>query len=190
MADQTRLLLISKTTVPPAPGFSYVQPETGRHIAAPNWRALLSEIIAHRKANSLPIGSDFEAEIQDFICRHIPDTRAHCHERGKPAQAAYTGGVSAGTGYDGREKWKEFHSYAFAARPTALERVAWLANFDISLPCGECKGSWKRLRRQHPLKQDATPEEFFEYSVTLHNFVNHKLGKPSMSVEEARALYA
>lgn len=184
-----RHLLISTSTVPPG-GFRYIQPETGRLLSAPNWQQLRSNVAEHRRANNLPIGTDFDAEIQDWICKHIPDASMHCHQRGQPAVRTYApAGAMVGTGYQGQEKWRELHVYALTQRPQPMQRAAWLANFADSLPCGECRVSWKRLTRQKPLAQNATDEEFFRWTVDRHNDVNHKLGKRNFTYEEARALH-
>lgn len=181
------MLLLNTSIVPPG-GFRFVAEETGRHISAPNWRALRDQVIQHFKANNIPVGTDIDGQIQSWLCNHLNDPRAHCYERGKKAIAVSAGGGS--TGYNGAHKWRELHNYALSERPNPLQRVAWLENFANSLPCGECKTSWKRLVRQKPLPQNATPEEFFAWGVERHNDVSSKLGKPTLTLTEARKLYA
>lgn len=184
------MLLMSLTTVPPQGGFVHIQAETGYRAWGPNWRAFREDLIRHRKGNNLPIGTDLDAELQDWICRRLTDARMWCHERGRRPVQAHSSGPIVGTGYQGQAKWRELHNYALSERPNPLQRVAWLENFANSLPCGECKTSWKRLVRQNPLPQNATPEEFFAWTVSRHSDVSSKLGKPTMTVEEARKLYA
>lgn len=184
-----RLLLMSLSTVPPG-GFRTIVEETGRHISAPNWRAFREEVVRHKIANGIPVGTDHDAQLQDWICRKLTDVRMHCYERGRRPTLAHSSGPIVGTGYQGQAKWRELHNYALSERPNPLQRVAWLENFANSLPCGECRVSWKRLCRQKPLKQDATPEEFFAWTVSRHSDVSSKLGKPTMTVEEARKIYA
>jgi hypothetical protein len=188
--EKQRFLLLNTSTVPPG-GFRYIQPETEKLISASNWNALKANVAQHRKANGLPIGTDFEAELQDWLCRRLPDAGMHCYERGKLAVRSHNVGNTpiVGTGYQGQDKWMELHTYALTERPTPLGRVAWLANFADSLPCGECKQSWKVLMRQAGLPQGANDTEFFNWTVDRHNDVNRKLGKRVLSHEEARALY-
>lgn len=190
MADEPtpkRLILINQNTVPPG-GFRYIQPESGKHFSASSFRAMANNVLAHRRANGFPIGTDFEAELQDWLCRKIPDAGMHCYERGK-SFSLRADGARVGTGYDGSAKWRELHLYALTERPTQMDRVAWLANFANSLPCGECKRDWKVLTRQHPLRQNASDDEFFRWTVDRHNDVNDKLGKPILDYETARAIY-
>lgn len=184
-----RFLLMSLSTVPPG-GFRTVVAETGRHISAPNWRAFRDEVVRHRKANNLPVGTDIDGELQHWLCDKITDKHMWCHERGRRPIQAHSSGPIVGTGWNGSHKWRELHNYALSERPNPLQRVAWLENFANSLPCGECRVSWKRLCRQKPLPQDATPEEFFSWSVDRHNDTNSKLGKPTISLAEAKAIWA
>lgn len=187
----TRFLLINKSIVPPG-GFRFVQHESGKIISAPSWQQLRSNVIEHRRANGYPIGTDLDAELQDWLCRRIPDAGMHCHEEGRAAVKTYPGTgpeASGGTGYQGQAKWRELHLYALTEQPTPLQRVAWLANFAASLPCGECKKSWKALVKQKPLPQTASDAEFFKWTVDRHNDVNAKLGKPIFEYEQARAIY-
>jgi hypothetical protein len=183
-----RFLLLNTSTVPPG-GFRYVQPESGKLISAPSWHGLKSNVAAHRKANTYPIGTDFDAELQDWICRRIPDAGMHCYEQGRTPQRTYSGTGAVGAGYQGQAKWRELHLYALTEQPTPLGRVAWLANFAASLPCGDCKRSWKLLMQQKPLLQSATDKQFWEWTVDRHNDVNAKLGKPLLTYEQAKVLY-
>lgn len=183
-----RMLLLNTSVIPPG-GLRYVQQETGRHITAPNWRAFVDEVVRHRRANGLPIPAEIQKELQDWICRRLTDVRMHCSEEGRRPIRAHSSGPHVGTGYQGQAKWRELHNYALSERPNPLQRVAWLENFAASLPCGECRVSWKRLVRQNPLPQNATPEEFFDWTVQRHNDTNAKLGKPTISLAEAKAIW-
>lgn len=187
---QKRFLLINLSTVPPG-GFRYVQPESGKYLSASSFTGLKSNVQQHRRANGYPIGTDFDAELQDWLCRRIPDAGMHCYERGRPAIRSHNVGDTpiVGTGYQGQAKWKELHLYALTERPTELGRVAWLANFAASVPCGECRHSWKRLVRNNPLSQKASADQFWQWTVDRHNDVNAKLGKPMLTYEEAKPLY-
>lgn len=187
---EDRFLLLNVQVVPPG-GFRYVQPESGKQFSASNFRALKDQVAQHRRSNGYPIGTDFDAELQDWICKRITDAGMHCYERGKVAMQSYSAGNTSvvGTGYQGQAKWRELHLYALTERPADMERAAWLANFANSLPCGECKLSWKQLVRRNPLQNKASAEQFFQWTVDRHNDVNRKLGKPVISHEEAKAIY-
>lgn len=57
--------------VPPG-GFRYFQAETKFLVTAPSWKDLLARVQAHRMANVIPIGSNFDQEIQDAVCAQAP----------------------------------------------------------------------------------------------------------------------
>lgn len=185
-----RLLFRSPFETPPG-RYRYIQPETQKPFDNfPTFDALKAAVRAHRQGNNLPIGTDFDAELQDWMCRHMPDADVHCYEQGRnPSEQRLTGPRGISTGYDGREKWKELHVFALIATPGSVERAAWLVNFANSLPCGECKQGWKKLCSQHPLPQNASTADFFAWTVAMHNRVNEKLGKAQISVEEAREIW-
>lgn len=91
--------------------------------------------------------------------------------------------------------WKELHIRAlnFEKKPldeTAkrLERV-YLLKFGQRIPryttgC-RCKEFWDNWYRSNP----PTFEKYFEWTVKTHNAVNKKLGKPEISVDQARQIY-
>lgn len=181
-------LLRSTSTVPPR-GFRFIQPETGVLLEAPNWQELRRRVANHRNANNLPIGTDFDTELQDWICRHIDDADYHCYEQGRNPGVPSAPTSSTGTGWDGSAKWRELHIYALTHRPNPHERAAWLKNWSESIPCGDCKKEGRKYIKSHPLPVAASPEEFFSWSVQFHNFVSSKLGKPQLTVEEAKAIW-
>lgn len=65
--------LNNSNEVPPG-GFRYHQEETNFTVTAPSWKDLLQRVKAHRQANVLPIGAQFENEIQNWLCAQIPET--------------------------------------------------------------------------------------------------------------------
>lgn len=81
----------------------------------------------------------------------------------------------------GPKLWAEWHirALAFTGDDTAYLMVLW-----SKLPCGECKGHFLQLIQQNPPRFG---EAYFGYTVDLHNLVNKRLGKPTMTREEARA---
>jgi hypothetical protein len=66
---------------------------------------------------------------------------------------------------DDKQKIKEFYH--------CLEYV---------IPCGKCKRHYHNFLRDNPIPDDMT---LFDWSVNLHNSVNEKLGKPTMTTDEA-----
>lgn len=63
--------LIDQNTVPPD-GFRYLQSETRTWIRAPDYSNLFVEVRDHRKANNLPLGTFWEAEVEDQLCQMLP----------------------------------------------------------------------------------------------------------------------
>jgi|SRR6185295_2755494 len=64
--------LINKDEVPNG-GFRYRQAETNFLVTAPTWRDLLIRVKQHRVANNLPIGSEFEREVEEQLAGILPD---------------------------------------------------------------------------------------------------------------------
>jgi hypothetical protein len=61
-----------KNTTPPG-GWYYVQPESGRIFKHYSHDSFFDEIRAHRLAQGYPIEPDWQAEIEDEICRTHPE---------------------------------------------------------------------------------------------------------------------
>jgi hypothetical protein len=57
------------------------------------------------------------------------------------------------------------------------------------VPCGDCKRHWDEWRKANPADL-SSPAAYFAWTVAAHNAVNRRLGKPEMSVDDARTLYA
>lgn len=75
--------------------------------------------------------------------------------------------------------WAVLHRRALAFRVT----TQWLREWERTIPCGECKEEWKRLKGANPFRA----ADQFAWSVEAHNAVNAKLGKPPVTVDAARA---
>jgi hypothetical protein len=90
----------------------------------------------------------------------------------------------------GPAKWEELHKWAIVVdlfAPRGLrDPQEWLNIFSRSLPCGECTMHWTKLLKELP-PDFSSNDALFEWSVRAHNVVNRRLGKPEISVAEARA---
>lgn len=186
MAD--RLLLRNPRIKPPL-GWRFVDPHEGKPFTANSLSLLKNDVARYRQSNGLPIGTDFDAEIQDWICRQLNDQSFHCRERGKPSLPSIDQGAITGTGYQGQKKWRELHVWALTSLEPEHEKAAWLANFTASLPCGECRTGWRRLMKQYPPPLNGTRDEMFNWTVSMHSRISAKLGKKTMEPEDARKLY-
>jgi hypothetical protein len=63
--------LLDPNTVPPD-GYRYHQSETKTWIRAPDYANLFLSVHDHRKANNLPLGTFWEAEVEDQLCQQLP----------------------------------------------------------------------------------------------------------------------
>ncbi len=78
----------------------------------------------------------------------------------------------------GRELWSELHtSVTIETIPAWEEKIP---NFAC-----KCKAFYNAWRIDHPPRKD----DFFAWTVELHNAVNAKLGKPTLTLDEARQLW-
>lgn len=102
--------LVNTTTVPPD-GFRYLQPETETWIRAGDYFDLFSKVLAHRKANNIPLGPLWKADVEDQLCKQLP--AGFCKE-GVPGEAAAN--VST------RMEWAAVESFTRTMAAWALER--------------------------------------------------------------------
>jgi len=79
--------------------------------------------------------------------------------------------------------WTFLHSYR-GCDP------AWLKKWEGIIPRGrcDCKTGYLEILKDYP-PDFSSPEAFFSWGVELHNAVNRKLGKPEMTLDEARKLW-
>jgi hypothetical protein len=63
--------LLEPNTVPPD-GYRFFQAETQTWIRAPDYFNLFVNVSEHRKANNLPLGTFWEAEVEDQLCQSLP----------------------------------------------------------------------------------------------------------------------
>lgn len=68
----SELYLTNKDLVPPG-GFRYRQAETEFTVTAPSWKDLLSRVKLHRQANNLPIGLEFDREVERQLTALLPE---------------------------------------------------------------------------------------------------------------------
>lgn len=83
---------------------------------------------------------------------------------------------------EGPRMWGELHRRALSVGGADS---TWLQNFGASIPCGECRAHWTAAVIENPPQWDG----YFEWTVFMHNAVNVRLGKPIVTVEEARSLW-
>lgn len=85
------------------------------------------------------------------------------------------------------EIWKELHLRALTT--VTKNDAIFLSRFRLKIPRYEkcrCREFWDKYLLGNPPKYG---NEYFAWTVQVHNAVNAKLGKKQYTVEEARALY-
>lgn len=90
-----------------------------------------------------------------------------------------------------RAHWDWLHRLAsqiatWTAREARTQYKRWRDNIPTA-HC-DCMRHWDDLERNSP-PDFLSPEAFFEWSWARHNDVNRKLGKPEISLDEAKNLY-
>jgi hypothetical protein len=63
--------LLEPNTVPPD-GYRAFQPETRTWVRAPDYFNFFVNVRDHRKANNIPLGAFWEAEVEDQLCQMLP----------------------------------------------------------------------------------------------------------------------
>ena len=82
----------------------------------------------------------------------------------------------------GPSMWADLHRRSLAGAIDAR----WLDGFTARVPCGDCRRHWQGVLAEHPLPTDGQ----FEWSVRVHAAVSRRIGKPEMSVEDARRIWS
>lgn len=80
--------------------------------------------------------------------------------------------------------WQDLHRYALRS-PSPRAFPTFLSEIQARLPCGECLVHWQAWVTENPPAGD-----LFAWTVAAHNSVNARLGKPLLSLEQARARWA
>lgn len=82
------------------------------------------------------------------------------------------------------QQWAELHRRALLSN--GEDDSEWLAHFRKTLPCGECRKHWDEMM----VRTEPDFAGYFAWTVDRHNEVNRKLGKPEMTLDEARIRWA
>ncbi len=85
--------------------------------------------------------------------------------------------------FDGYNLWCQLHLRALTIN---TEDNVWLRDWADQLPVNcECCEFWEYLLEENPPRW----HDYFQWSWEMQNFVNIKLDKPTISLEEAKALW-
>lgn len=92
--------------------------------------------------------------------------------------------------------WRVMHLYAklFPKKPSRKDVEAAIAFYTDQvlriMPCDECQGHYSGELAGVPAAARGGQDALFKWTVDLHNRVNVRLGKPTMTLEAASALYS
>jgi hypothetical protein len=150
-----RLIVLRDLERPPE-AWRYTVPETGVTITADFYHLLYPLVVAHCRANSVPMGDDFDQIVEDGACRET--TGAKC---GKPKPKPVAGMPLALL--DTAERfiksvWHALRDRQFVTREEAERRMA------ICLQCplrttrpGGCESCFSILKKAVKLMEDKNP---------------------------------
>ena len=89
----------------------------------------------------------------------------------------------------GSQAWHFIHSvaYTYPENPTESEKdnyLAFINSLSKVLPCSICSEHFMQILQYMPPKLDSQ-QDFFNWSIDVHNEVNKSNGKPILSYEDA-----
>lgn len=87
-----------------------------------------------------------------------------------------------------RKLWRELHTRALTVTDLSGEKK-WLENWAGKVPCGECREHWHELAAELP-PDLSSPDAYWRWTVEAHNRVNQRIGRPTLTVAQARELYS
>jgi hypothetical protein len=88
--------------------------------------------------------------------------------------------------------WRELHSRALNYDPKNGSDLIWLQKWSSKIPrfttgCS-CNEHWIKWYRSNP-PNFTSVDKYFEWTVKAHNDVNVRIGKPTISIEDAKLIY-
>lgn len=96
----------------------------------------------------------------------------------------------------GKHLWFSIHFIAqdYPKTPTHDEMITYKEFFENLwkvIPCYKCGVNYKRHLQELPIDDNlGSREDLFAWTVELHNIVNRELGKPIMTLDEAKKKYS
>jgi len=94
----------------------------------------------------------------------------------------------------GPHLWKSIHYIALALPLNPSDDImskyhSFYTQLHYVIPCYTCAIEYKKLLHEYPLTIDKlrNSSELFAWTVEIHNRVNDRIGKPRLTLEQARA---
>src|SRR5688572_18405296 len=90
-----------------------------------------------------------------------------------------------------RRLWAELHRRPLSGIRYPVSEMKWLRHFANRIPCGYCRHHWLEVTANLPPpfsrhSSQVTRHSYFSWTVRAHNAINHRLGKPIMTLGTAR----
>jgi len=84
--------------------------------------------------------------------------------------------------------WGALHMACLSCRaPDKLKNF--VENYPSILPCKNCGDHFQEVLDKYHVPETNNKDELFDWSVFIHNKVNEKLGKPTISTTDARNIW-
>lgn len=161
-------------TVRAPSGWWVIDDKSGAKLESNSYRNLKFAIISHRKANNLEW---LDKEIDDMIHRQVcaRERPEYCQDFN--SKTKFNKKTNAASRW-GPAKWAELHKLALSGGLNAQSYKAWRSGLP-NAGCS-CRAHFNQIIDKNPMPLT------FEGTVWVHNEVNKRLGKPQMTVEQAR----
>lgn len=140
------LRLLSRIRSPHGGSYDVADPLTRKTISGTTFEMLLNNGVAARQANSLPIGAEYEDEIEAQVCKHYPEECGYARP-GVPRTASLNlWDVVRGSQVMIAHK---SHGSQLVDEATAIARAEVCSrcplNVEYSLPCNRCIDALKNV---------------------------------------------
>lgn len=77
-----------------------------------------------------------------------------------------------------------------AKKECEIKAVVYLTKlFAKKFECEKCRSHFKKITKKYNVKDYATKDKIFEYTVIIHNVINEMLGKRQFTLQEALKIY-
>jgi hypothetical protein len=142
-----------------------------------------SEDAPHRRQHGIATRVEIE------VCKHLGiDWQRHqqwVENSTKEVERSHAISVTPQITLYGSRYWSELH--LFGLRHKGTDDTIWFEQWASALPFDECpcQEHFKKYVSENP----PVWQNFFAWGVHLHNDVNDRIGKPTISVEKARELW-
>lgn len=81
--------------------------------------------------------------------------------------------------------WLTLHLFTYYQTVPQDEAISLFVSYSKSMPCPQCRKHMKHFMKEHPINSSTN---LFAYGVALHNDVNLRQGKKTVSLQEAKGL--